>query len=78
MENMKNIFVIDKITKQNLGMLDFIPRKDDRIVLKLSEWTKAECVVACVLYEPLENGVLVFVDIAEPYYSKMISEIKWK
>lgn len=23
---MKNIFIIDKATKQNLGMLDFIPR----------------------------------------------------
>ncbi len=56
---MKNIFIIDKATKQNLGMLDFIPRKDDRIVLKISEWTRAEGVVVCVLYEPLENGILV-------------------
>lgn len=34
---MKNIFIIDKATKQNLETLDFIPRKDERIVLKLSE-----------------------------------------
>lgn len=75
---MKNIYIIDKATKQNLGMLDFIPRKDDRIALKLSEWTNAEGVVSCVLYEPLENAVLIFVDVFEPYYSKMVSDIKWK
>lgn len=28
---MNNIFVIDKTTKCNLGVLDFTPRKDDRI-----------------------------------------------
>lgn len=75
---MKNIFMIDKATKQNLGTLNFIPRKDDRIALKLSEETKAKGVVSCVLYEPLENVVLIFVDVFEPYYSKMVSDIKWK
>ena len=75
---MKNIFIIDKATKQNLGTLDFIPRKDDRIALKLSERIKAEGVVSCVLYELLENAVLIFVDVFEPYYSKMVSDIKWK
>ena len=74
---MNNIFVIDKSTKKNLGILDFIPRKDERIVLKLTEWTNIECVVACVLYEPLEHATLIFVDVVEPYYSKMVSEIKW-
>ena len=34
---MNNIFVIDKTTKCNLGVLDFIPRKDDRISMKASE-----------------------------------------
>ncbi len=75
---MKNIFIIDKATKQNLGTLDFIPRKDDRIALKLSERIKAEGVVSCVFYELLENAVLIFVDVFEPYYSKMVSDIKWK
>lgn len=46
---------LHKATKQNLGTLDFIPRKDDRIALKLSEQTNAEGVVSCVLYEPLKN-----------------------
>lgn len=73
-----NVFVIDKTTKQNLGVLDFIPRKDERLVLKESEWKNIECVVACVLYEPKEYAVLIFVDIVEPYYSSMVSKIKWK
>lgn len=74
----KNIFIIDKVTKRNLGTLDFIPRKEDRIVIKLSKWTNAECIVCCVLHETLENVILIFVEIVEPYYSKMVSEIKWK
>lgn len=73
-----NIFVIDKVTKKNLGILDFIPRKEERLVLKDGEWKFIECVVACVLYEPREHGVLIFVDIVEPYYSAMVSEIQWK
>lgn len=28
-----NIFVIDKANKQNLGIIDFIPRKEERIIL---------------------------------------------
>lgn len=35
---MNNIFVIDKTTKCNLEILDFTPRKDDRISMKASEW----------------------------------------
>lgn len=73
-----NIFVIDKATKKNLGILDFIPRKEERLVLKDREWKNIECVVACVLYEVKEYGVLIFVDIIEPYYSAMVSEIQWK
>lgn len=57
---MNNIFVIDKTTKCNLGILDFTPRKDDRISMKASEWKKIEVVVECVLYEPLEHATLVF------------------
>ena len=34
---MNNVFVIDKATKCNLGLIDFIPRKDDRISMKASE-----------------------------------------
>lgn len=73
-----SIFVIDKVSKQNLGVLDFIPRKDERVVLKDGAWKNIECVVACVLYEPVEHATLIFVDIVEPYYSSMVSEIKWK
>lgn len=73
-----SIFVIDKASKQNLGILDFIPRKDERLVLKDGALKNIECVVACVLYEPVEHATLIFVDIVEPYYSSMVSEIKWK
>lgn len=74
---MNNIFVIDKITKCNLGVLDFTPRKDDRISMKASEWKEIEVVVECVLYDPLEHATLVFVSIVEPYYTAMVREIKW-
>ena len=45
---MNNIFVIDKITKCNLGVLDFTPRIDDRISMKPSEGKEIEVVVECV------------------------------
>lgn len=74
---MNNVFVIDKTTKCNLGLLDFIPRKDDRISMKKSECEEMEVVVECVLYEPLEHTTLVFVNIVEPYYTPLLKEIKW-
>ena len=74
---MNNIFVIDKTTKCNLGVLDFTPQKDDRISMKASEWKEIEVVVECVLYEPLEHATLVFVSVVEPYYTAMVKEIKW-
>ncbi len=73
---MSNIFVIDKAVKQNLGVIDFIPRREERIILN-NGWREFECIVCCVVYEPREHGILVFVDVVEPYYSKMISDIKW-
>lgn len=54
---MNNIFVIDKTTKCNLGVLDFTPREDDRISMKASEGKEIEVIVECVLYEPLEHGL---------------------
>lgn len=72
-----DIFVIDKAAKQNLGALDFIPKKDERIVLEGNRREDIECIVSCILYVPKEHAILVFVDIVEPYYSAMISEIKW-
>ena len=74
---MNNSFVIDKTTKCNLGILDFTPRKDDRISMKESEWKEIEVVVEGVLYEPLGHVTLVFVSIVEPYYTAMVKEIKW-
>lgn len=71
-----NIFVIDKAVKQNLGVIDFIPRREERIILN-NEWENLECKVCCVVYKPKEHGVLVFVDVVENYYEKMINEIKW-
>lgn len=71
-----NIFVIDKAVKQNLGVIDFIPRREERIILN-NGWKNLECKVCCVVYSPKEHVVLVFVDVVENYYEKMISEIKW-
>ena len=73
---MNNIFVIDKTTKCNLGVIDFTPQKDDRISMKASG-KEIEVVVECVLYEPLEHATLVFVSIVEPYYTAMVKEMKW-
>lgn len=72
-----NIFVIDKATKQNLGTLDFIPQKEERIVLKESETENIECIVECVLYDPREHAVVIFINIVEPYYSSLLAEVKW-
>lgn len=72
---MNNIFVIDKTTKCNLGVLDFTPRIDDRISMKASEGKEIEVVVECVLYEPLEHATLVFVNIVEPYYTALVKAI---
>lgn len=72
-----NIFVINKETKQNLGILDFVSRKEEHIVLKGNDFKNIECIVECVLYEPNQHAILIFVSIVKPYYSKMISEIKW-
>ena len=74
---MNNIFVINKVTKRNLGTLDFIPRKADRISMKSSEWKEIEVVVEGVLYVPLEHATLVFVNVVDPYYTAMVKEIKW-
>lgn len=70
-----NIFVIDKATKQNLGTIDFIPKIEERIILNNDR--NLECVVCCVVYNPREHGVFIFVNVVENYYNKMISEIKW-
>ena len=71
-----NIFVIDKATKVNVGNIDFIPRKEDRIILQ-TQWKNLEYKVACVVYEPKEHATLIFVDVVENYYEKMIKDIKW-
>lgn len=36
-----------------------------------------ECKVCCIVYNPNEHGILVFVDVVENYYDIMIGEIKW-
>lgn len=73
------VFVIDKVTKCNLGALnfDFIPQKGDRISMKNSDCKEIEAVVEGVLHEPLRHTTLIFVNIVEPYYTAMAKEIKW-
>lgn len=71
-----NIFVIDNAVKENIGIIDFIPRREERLILN-TQWKNLECTVACVVYIPKENAVLVFVNVVESYYEKMIKDIKW-
>lgn len=72
---MKNIFVIDKATQHNLASLDIIPRKGDRILIRMSEDRKVEALVECVLHDPEEHTTWVFVDTNDPYYSLLTKEI---
>jgi hypothetical protein len=71
------IFLIDKITKKNIGNIDFIPHKEDRILLNNDDVQK-ECVVCAVMYMPDEHTILVFVDVPTGlYYSAMVDDIQW-
>lgn len=50
---MHSIFVIDKNTKCNLGIIDFIPHKGDRIAMKASVWRerwKSKLNVYCMIH----------------------------
>ena len=73
-----NIFVIDKATKRHIGTIDFLVAKGDRIILSPIEGQSVECIVDCLLYYPEQHGLLIFVTIVEPYYYKMIDEIRWE
>lgn len=74
---MENIFIIDRDTKENVGMIDFLPRKEERIIINYNG-RNLEYKVYRVVYHPSENGVLVFVDLVDNYYEKMIKNIKWQ
>lgn len=69
---MGNIFVIDKGIKECVGVIDFIPSREERILLKLLEYK-----VSCVLYHPEQNSTLVFVELVDRHYSSIIKDIKW-
>ena len=73
----KNIFLIDKDTKENLGNIDFIPKREDRMIITRS-WKRLEYKVKCIVYCPDENGVLVFVELSDNCYDKIIENVKWK
>lgn len=74
---MNSVFVIEEATKCNLGVIDFIPNRGDRISMKASEWREMEVEVECVLHDPLEHATLIFVNIVESCYIKMVKEIRW-
>lgn len=73
----KNIFLIDKDTKENLGNIDFIPKREDRMIITRS-WKRLEYKVKCIVHCLDENGVIVFVELSDNYYDKIIENIKWK
>lgn len=71
-----NIFLIDKMTKMNIGKIDFIPHKEDRIILNNDG--RKECLVGAVMYIPDAYTTLVFVDILSGlYYGEMVDDIQW-
>lgn len=69
-------YIVDIQTKNALDVIDFIPRKDERIILN-NGWQKNECVVDCVVHDTSKKMTIVFVNIVEPCYSDMISRISW-
>lgn len=73
---MNTIFVIDTKTNEHIATIDFIPRREDRIIVN-TQWKNLECKVGCVLYHPKEHATLVFVDVVENYYEVKIKDIKW-
>lgn len=73
---MKNIFIIDVDTKERVGMIDFLPRREERIIINY-HGRNLEYKVGCVVYHPSENGILVFVNLVDNYYEKIIKNIKW-
>lgn len=72
----KNIFIIDIDTKENVGLIDFIPRREERIIINY-KGRNVEYKVRCVVYYPRNNAILVFSDLVSNYYEKMIEDIKW-
>lgn len=41
-------------------------------------WKRLEYKVKCIVHCPDENGVIVFVELSDNYYDKIIENIKWK
>jgi hypothetical protein len=74
---MTSIFIIDKNKKECIGIIDFIPRKEERFFFNDNEY-----IVDCILYCPSKNNpqkniILVFVKLVERYYSNIIKDITW-
>lgn len=73
---MNNIFVVDKDTKEHIANIDFIPRKEERIIVNKNN-SNIEYKVKAVVYNVSINGTIVFVELVQPYYSNIIKDIKW-
>ncbi len=41
-------------------------------------WKRLEYKVKCIVHCPDENDVIVFVELSDNYYDKIIENIKWK
>lgn len=75
---MGSIFLIEKTSLINLGNIGFLPRKDERIILRTKNGKNGECIVDCVVYDPMNNATLIFVDVfINEYYEGKIKDIKW-
>jgi len=69
---MNNIFVIDMDIKESIGVIDFLPQREERLLLDSREYK-----VACVAHHPEQHATLIFVRLVEKLYSNMIKDIKW-
>lgn len=72
MKTLKYIYVIDEQINESVGQIDFIPCREERLILNNKEYE-----VRCIVHIPEQNGILVMVDIAQSYYSNKIKGIKW-
>lgn len=70
-----NIFVIDLAARRNMGVIDFIPRREENIILSDGK-REVECKILNIVYYPKQNSVLVFVDVRSDY-KNIIDEIEW-
>lgn len=74
----KKIYVVLQSPCLELGTIDFVPKKDDRIWLgETTSLCFDEYVVTCVMHHPAKNNVVVFVKRERSDYGRMLKQLKY-